>query len=308
MNLESSLNNIIEYRYSDKGNREYIHIGYGIDDNYARCMATSIVSFCINNVDKYIVFHVITSGLSNNTKEKLKALAQKYSLDLIIYEINIELFKTLPIKDCISLATYFRFILPLILNNIDVLFYVDADIVCLREATKLLKVNLEENIVAAVPDLDKMNKRNKVLGLNKHIYFNAGLIVINIKKWNEYDVSRLAIKMISENPRLFLYQDQDALNKLLTGKVKYLDRCFNCIDVYSIKQNEIVLLHFANNPKPWSEKWYINRMYNDFTKNLYNVYENKTPWKGTKLEKINNKKVLIKAYIKYILYKIIKYI
>ena len=26
-----------------------VHIGYGVDNSYARCAGTSIVSFCINN-------------------------------------------------------------------------------------------------------------------------------------------------------------------------------------------------------------------------------------------------------------------
>lgn len=307
MSLEFNLKNIIEYKYCKKG-EDKIHIGYGIDNNYARCMSASITSFYLNNKKKNITFHVIASDLSDTTKEKLKELAKKYLLDLIIYEIDIDNFKQLPIKDYISLATYFRFMLPVILKGIDKLFYVDADIICIKDANSLFEINLENNIIAAVPDIERMNKkRNKILELENHIYFNAGLIVIDIKKWNENNISERAMVLLKEKSDIFLYQDQDVLNKLLTKKIKYMDRVFNCIDIHKIDFQKIILLHFANTPKPWSEKWKLNRMYNSFTKNLYNFYEEKTPWEKSSLEKIKNKKVLLKIYIKYILYKLFKY-
>lgn len=309
MKLENSLENIIEYKYSYNEGNEEIHIGYGIDDNYARCTASSIFSFYINNRNKKIFFHIIAANLSNETKKKFKILAKTYNLNLIIYEINIKFFETLPIKDYISIATYFRFLLPLILKDIDVLFYIDADIICIKEASKLFDINLEDNIIGAVPDLYKMNnKRNNVLGLKEHIYVNAGLIMIDIQKWNKYNVSEKAIKLLIKYPDKYLYQDQDVLNELLTKRIKYLNKIFNCIDIYSVKQESIVLLHFANNPKPWNEKWNFNRMYNDFTKNLYKSFENQTPWKDTPLIKTTDKKLLLKIYIKYILYKLVKYI
>lgn len=52
MNLnERIVKNVIEYRYLHD-TLNIINIAYGIDDNYARCMATSIASFCINNKDR----------------------------------------------------------------------------------------------------------------------------------------------------------------------------------------------------------------------------------------------------------------
>lgn len=309
MELEHSLENIIEYKYScDEGKTE-IHIGYGIDNNYARCAASSIFSFYMNNKNKRIFFHIIAANLSDETKKKFNILAKNYNLNLIIYEINIKFFETLPIKDYISIATYFRFLLPLILKDVNILFYIDADIICIKDASKLFEIDLEDNIIGAVPDLCKMNnRRNKALGLKNHIYVNAGLMMINIKKWNEYDISKKAIELLTKYPNKYLYQDQDVLNELLTKRIKYLSRIFNCIDIYSVEQENIVLLHFANNPKPWNEKWTLNRMYNDFTKELYEFFERQTPWKDTPLIKTVNKKLLFKIYIKYILYKLIKYI
>lgn len=77
--LFQSIKNTISYIHHNDNNS--IHIGYGIDDNYARCAGTSIASFCINNPTKSLVFHIITSGLAPNNLEKYSILSKKYSIN-----------------------------------------------------------------------------------------------------------------------------------------------------------------------------------------------------------------------------------
>lgn len=79
-NLLQSIKNTISY--INHNNDNSIHIGYGIDDNYARCAGTSIASFCINNPTKSLVFHIITSGLAPNNLEKYSILSKKYSINI----------------------------------------------------------------------------------------------------------------------------------------------------------------------------------------------------------------------------------
>ena len=44
--FKSTIKNIIEYKFiKEKEENKLIHIGYGIDNNFARCCATSIVLF-----------------------------------------------------------------------------------------------------------------------------------------------------------------------------------------------------------------------------------------------------------------------
>lgn len=79
-NLLQSIKNTISY--INHNNDNSIHIGYGIDNNYARCAGTSISSFCINNPTKSFVFHIITSGLAPNNLEKYSILSKNI---LLIY-------------------------------------------------------------------------------------------------------------------------------------------------------------------------------------------------------------------------------
>lgn len=87
MNLIHSIKNTITFSYTNK-NTPYIHIGYGIDNNFTRCTGTSISSFCINNPSINFYFHILISNISNNNITKFKNLAKKYSIVITIYEID----------------------------------------------------------------------------------------------------------------------------------------------------------------------------------------------------------------------------
>ena len=296
--------NVIEYRYLHD-NLNIINIAYGIDDNYARCMAASIASFCINNKNKNFCFYIVVSDLLNETKIKLEVLAKIYNIDIIIYEINKDFFYDMPVTHDISLATYFRILLPDMVVDIDKLYYIDADIVCLKDAEEFFNIDLEDNIIAAVSDGKKMNnKRNKALNLKQHIYFNAGVLIINIKKWNDNKISDKVLSIINKYRNIIKYEDQDALNIVLSRKIKYISKKFNCLNLRDINNKEIILLHFASHPKPWNEDWSLNFMYNNFTKDLYKQLENKTPWRNSPLEKNSSYKNKIKWRVKNILFKL----
>lgn len=304
--IDSVVQNIIQYKYRINNNNKLVNVSYGIDDNYGRCAATSIASICINNLDYDFNFYIIAAGLSERTKNNIKLLAKSFSINIIIYEIDKKFFEKLPIKAHIPISTYFRLILPILLkDSVDKLYYIDADVVCLKNAREFFEIDLGNDIIGAVPDIDKTaNKRILALDLKEHIYFNAGVLIINVKRWNDFNVLEKCLNKLNEDPKKFLYQDQDALNLVLTKKIKYLSKNFNCISVSNINFFDIVLLHFANQPKPWNIKWNLNIMYNSFTKNLYSYYEEKTPWKNCKLLNNNKIKDILKWYLKRILFKI----
>ena len=131
MNISTNtLKSKTKYEYLISQTHSNIHIGYGIDNNYARCCASSIASFCLNNPTKNFNFHIMTNDLSTINKKQFEQLAQLYSINIYIYEINIDTLAKLPTQTHLPIATYFRFILPLILDNVDKLFYIDADIIC----------------------------------------------------------------------------------------------------------------------------------------------------------------------------------
>lgn len=275
------------YHYSDS-NKDIVHIGYGIDSNYMRGTMTSIVSFCLNNKERKLIFHIVTCNLLEENRLRFKAIAQKYNIDINIYNIDINEFKNFPTLEDFNLpvSMYFRFALPLILKNVNKILYIDGDIICLKNASELFDLDLDDKVAAVVPDL---NGANYLLKDNKDVYFNSGMLFMDIQKWNRLNLfTKIRDFLINEKNNNL--PDQNALNFVLKGKVKYIDCKFNCFIDYrnstrDIDNDEIILLHFSSIPKPWSVGWSISKFANDFNLNLYNYYEEKTPWKGIALYK-----------------------
>lgn len=295
--FSNAINNKYEYLFAADKSANTIHIGYGIDDNYARCMGTSILSICRHN-NAAFTFHILAIKLNHTNIDRIKNLARQLNINIIVYEINPAILRELPTFVHLPLPTYFRFILPYILHEEKYIYYIDADIICLNSADKLFSLDLQNNIIAAVPDLDWMNKkRNKALQLKDHTYFNAGVLVINIAVWNNFSVMDKVLAVIKKDPVLFRYLDQDALNVVLHNKVLYLDKIYNCIDPAAVNRNDIVFLHFAAHPKPWNIAWPISSICNDFNRHLYSACEQHTPWKNEVLQMPRNYKEM-KVYAK----------
>lgn len=320
--LKKSITNTIKYTYN-KESHYAIHIGYGVDDNYARCLATSITSICLNNSQNIFIFHIMADNFTQLTKNKLKQLAEQLKITIIIYDVNTSYFKSLPTKKDLPISTYFRFLLPLFVKS-QKLIYLDADILCLGNAKKLFNIKLDNNIIGAVKDTDNMNQtRNTALNLLNHTYFNAGMLVIDIEKWLSFDISNKAFYELIKNPLKYDFLDQDILNVILSKKIKYLPNIFNCIELNKISHKEnIIFLHFTARPKPWHLAWSINKQCNNFNKNLYQNYESFTPFANFPLippqtykeieyyaKDLKRKKHYLKSlkwYLKYLYKKILK--
>lgn len=292
--MKNILKNKEEYIYGDT--RDCINIGYGVNDEYTRCMATSIASFCLNNKKENFTFHIVTTSLNVLNKKNIEKLAKNYKINIILYEIY---------NDCIvnkntnwSIAIYYRIFLPLLIKDVKRLIYVDADIICMKEASSLFEIKLEkEQIIGAVASIKWFSDRQN-LKINlpmKHKYFNSGVLIIDVLKWNEYKVFDKFIKIIEKN-NILDFPDQDALNIIMLGKVKYIDKIYNYTKSEIIQMEDIILRHFASHPKPWTKSWYL-LLNNEEEKNIYKKYEDCTPWINCALEEPKSYRDLL-IYIK----------
>ncbi|EAK0118125.1 hypothetical protein FBM80_08280, partial [Campylobacter coli] len=140
--------------------------------------------------------------------------------------------------DQFTIATYYRFFIPDLFFEFDKVVYCDCDAVFLDDVAKLYNINLEDKILAAVKDIEiqrthllKDNKRamdyitylkNTLKLKNSKDYFQAGFLIFNIQRCLEFKLLKQCIRTLNKvkNP---LYQDQDILNKVVEGNVKFLD-------------------------------------------------------------------------------------
>ena len=86
-----------------------------------------------------------------------------------------------------------------------------------------------------------------MLNLKSHIYFNAGVLLINVNRWIDNDCSDKILDIVKKYGQKLVLPDQDALNILfsLSGDTYYLDKKYNRVELWK-EQNikEYFLLFF----------------------------------------------------------------
>ena len=260
------LNNIVENKLifnglniEDINYKKSINIGYGVDNNFIRPMGVSMTSIIKNNMDINIIFHIFIDYIDDMSLNLLEKFAKDNKVIVIIYKINTEVFEQLPYTKHFAKATYNRFLMPQILDGIvNKLIYIDADVQCFGNLKSLMQLDFKDNIVAVVNDLPYVREKQiKKLNIKNNKYFNAGFMFIDVKKWNDNNISEKAIKLSFDNLGKFAWLDQDALNIVLDGKCLYIDKKYDYLLNMKHKSaympNDVIFVHYVGRYKPWNE-------------------------------------------------------
>jgi lipopolysaccharide biosynthesis glycosyltransferase len=92
----------------------------------------------------------------------------------------------------------------------------------------------------------------------KRNYFNAGVMIINYKKWKVENVSEGLRNKVNEIYDKINYWDQDVLNSYVDGKFEELPMELNYIVDSNAKEtsipSNISIVHYAGKSKPWDRK------------------------------------------------------
>ena len=263
-----------------------INIAFGVDANFARPMGVAMTSIILNNRNQNIIFHIFTDGLNECDKIRLKLLAEINHIIIKIYYIDISIFKNLKTTTNWSVATYYRFIMCKgLYGEVEKVLYLDADIICLKQIQELFNIDMNGKTIMAVHDIiDSYNFpiRMKKINIKSGNYFNAGVLLIDINKWNEKNISERAFELLLNNMEKYDYLDQDVLNVTLENDVCFINKNYNYI--YNKEQSQkdnlvdvIKLLHYATVQKPWYT-WYNYPLGESFIK-----YASQSPWKDVPL-------------------------
>jgi lipopolysaccharide biosynthesis glycosyltransferase len=259
--------------------RTALHIGFGIDAAFARPMGVAMTSVCEHNAALALHFHVITTGIAPGDLDKLQVVAEQYRVTIALYTINSHLFERLPHNNNISIASYFRLLFPKVVAA-DRLLYLDGDILCVKSLLPLAEMPLpEQTLVAAAPDAER-TANARMAALNLPHYFNSGVLLMDLRRWNDAMISEQALTVLLDDPACCKYHDQDALNIVLAGKTAYLPQRLNHIVHGTLEHaQDAVLLHLVANPKPWSIACADQQV-----QRFYLACEQQSPWAGLPLE------------------------
>ena len=276
-----------------------LNIALGFDNNYALPAGVAILSVIKNTPNYNLNFHLFIDNVSDTNILKFKELIFD-NVSITLYYLNNNFIinpKTL-VLHIPTVSTCIRFIMPKLLVSVtDQLIYLDSDIICLQSLNKITEYNIDNYIAGVISDTKDMQQTiSKMYNIDSTKYFNAGVLLINTKKWCEENISEKALTMIN-NGNIYKFADQDVLNILLENKTLLLPIKFNTkikISIDAHQEKEIrpytVILHYISQNKPWY-KVYLSEIFND--------YLALSPWKDEPLP-LSGDSSSIRNYAKYL--------
>lgn len=276
------------------GEKSDIHIFFASDNNFAQHLTVAIASIVLNatSLDN-LNFYILDGGISDKNKRKIEKLKKIKNFEIEFIKIDDSLFDLCPITpECqhISKQTYYRYIIPKLKPELDKAFYFDCDIVVENSLNEFWSTDLEDNYAAVVDELYKGAIEDaKRLGTKN--YFNAGIMLINLAKWKNENITEKLFKnteLLARQNKI-LWVDQCVLNYTFNDKVKWLSPRYNlqCNAFYDGKYNENsnedlaiakrhpVIVHFNSCTKPWHKKTCKHPLWKS-----YWFYLKRTPFKN----------------------------
>ena len=279
--------------------KKSLNVFFAVDKSFLTHFTVTITSLLENNKDLNVTIYIVhdiadTSGL----QKIIDFISIKYSVSVISIFVDNSIFNNFQVVHYISKATYFRFLFADILpQNISSGLYLDCDIIITGSLTEILNSsfidkNKGECGLLAVSDKGEkveIERLKNTLSIETDMYFNAGVMFINLNKWREDKAANELINIAEKYKDQLVWSDQDVLNIYFKNKCGKLDSTYNMFTNKILNETPIII-HFSGSSKPWH---FLN---NHPYKSHYWKYLNLTPFKNEKFENVTFKKV-IKKYI-----------
>jgi len=261
------------------------------DQNYIQHLGVTLMSLLKNNSDIDFNIYIVNNGIESTKWKKLEQISNGYKCKLIDIKISDQEFDYLPIykkatdnmkaidgtcnlKFNNTKGIYYRLLIPNFIQG-DKVLYLDSDIIIRGSIKEFYQENIDDYFIGAVENPGFNWHSNLNMNLDSK-YFNAGVLLINLPKWREYNLHNKVLKFLELNQAKIRHADQCGLNAIINGNWKRLPPKFNQQTVMFSKNfennqsyftsNELkeakenpIIIHYTEDSKPWH--FFNNRPY-----------------------------------------------
>ncbi len=242
-------------------NEPIIPIFYACDDAFVKFTVVSMYSM-IQNASKdykYIV-HILHTEISDKMKDVVGRLANDNFeirfVDVTSYLHSIS--EKLPLRDYYSKTTYYRLFIAEMFPQYTKALYLDSDTVILGDVSKLYLTDIKDAYLGACHEQVMVQTREfgtyveKVVGVSRYNFFNAGLMLINCEQFRLHFVLDKFIDYLHYY-NFVVTQDEDYLNLICKDHVYWLDQRWNTETFGEIPYpvGQAQMIHYIMTNKPW---------------------------------------------------------
>lgn len=261
-------NGHFDHSLKDRGPSEVV-LALGADEAFALYLAVALTSALRHlPTASAVVVYVIDGGMSAASLDRIRANAFKVRPDARIHIVSSDRtqIRALPSNKRISAATYLRLLLPACIpSDIATVLYLDSDVLVAEDLSPLFTTDLGDQVCGAVADRFGQREMSRLRNSFPSAafpegakYFNAGVILLNMKLWRSRRISETALELLEEHPDLIRLHDQDALNLAIVDDwVKLPPRWNTQIEGAALqnpgtpRNGELGILHYVTGLKPW---------------------------------------------------------
>ncbi len=282
-----------------------LHVVYSSDNNYVQHVGVSLVSLLENNTEfTNIHIYLITNDISTENKDNLVFICEKYGRDITFINFA-EFARTIPLNigNSISINSYARlFLVSLLQKDIDKVLYLDCDSVIHNSLRPLWCEDISEHYAAGVWDTVADHTKEKINMPVDSTYINAGMLLINLKKWREDQVEQKFLDFINLHNGQVFHHDQGTINGVLHEKILILHPKYNAMTTFFTMSRDTMMKYYgmkhyycekelngavANPVFIHYTPAFVNRPWVRGSKHpltyVYKEYLDMTPWKDTDL-------------------------
>ena len=170
---------------------EPIQVAFATDENYVQHMCVAMLSL-LHNKDPKTPIHIYVLGdnLSDESIATVTQIAENHNTYITFLEVDFARFEGLGLSRHQSRVTYATLAIPEIIDA-DKVLYLDCDLLVRCDLSPLWEIDISEYYVGAVMDtffsgLNGKQQLDSRLGLPPGSpYFNAGMLLVNLKKWRQ---------------------------------------------------------------------------------------------------------------------------
>ncbi|MDB5023995.1 MAG: glycosyl hydrolase [Mucilaginibacter sp.] len=231
-----------------------LNLIFTIDKSYVQHFTTALISVVENNknidLSVFVIHDIDDISLLDNV---ISFFYQEYKLKISLLSLEGSLFKSYPITHHVSKATYFRLLIAdIIPKNIDKAIFLDSDLIVTGSLEELISLDLKNNYLLAInePNFVGMDVLNKI-GIPAKTYFNAGVMILNLKAWRENNVTQDLVLTAKKYMDKLIWWDQDVLNIYFFNKWGELAPQYNTKEIKKRLDVLPVIIHYAGESKPW---------------------------------------------------------
>jgi lipopolysaccharide biosynthesis glycosyltransferase len=210
--------------------------------------------------DHHILIYLIQDGYAppeiNRLHQTLSEFRHKYELSVInANDCSFRRYRGLyGNRYCFT-----KLLVPSLLAE-DKVLYLDCDLIVTTDLGELYGTDLGTHVIGAsgVMNIQWSVEKSFLssIGLSPNAkYFNSGVLLIDIKKWNNHDILKRCHEFADRYPLALKAADQTVLNYVFRNEFYELDPLYNyAVYPYSRPiQNQTPgkIYHFVGAPKPW---------------------------------------------------------